>query len=113
MEIRAAILNPDRDLDPRRGMARVVLSSGTKFSGVVRNEDNFSIQLQTMDGAFHLLNKSDIRMLTYSGASAMPSDYGTTLNNSEINDLVSFLLRSARTGSTEKELRDRERDEEE
>jgi hypothetical protein len=34
---------------------------GQKYSGRVRNEDNFSLQLQTLDGAFHLFMKSELR----------------------------------------------------
>ena len=93
-EIRTKILNPDRELDPRRGLAHVVLSDGSELTGAVRNEDNFSIQLQTANGAFHLLNKSDVRSQTYLGASGMPSDYGSTLTAEELNDVISFLLRS-------------------
>jgi putative heme-binding domain-containing protein len=93
-EMRTKILNPDRELDPRRGLARVVLSDGSELTGAVRNEDNFSIQLQTANGAFHLLNKSDVRSQTYLGASGMPSDYGSTLTDAELNDVISFLLRS-------------------
>ena len=93
-EMRTKILNPDRELDPRRGLAHVVLSDGSELTGAVRNEDNFSIQLQTADGAFHLLNKSDVRSQTYLGASGMPSDYGSTLTAAELNDVISFLLRS-------------------
>jgi len=93
-EMRTKILNPDRELDPRRGLAHVVLSDGSELTGAVRNEDNFSIQLQTANGAFHLLNKSDVRSQTYLGASGMPRDYGSTLMAAELNDVISFLLRS-------------------
>lgn len=91
-EVRTAIVNPNKDLDPRRGMVTVLLADSTALSGMARNEDNFSLQLQTPDGVFHLLNKSDLRTLTYAGRSAMPSDYGSTLSSAELNDLVSYLL---------------------
>ena len=94
-EVRARIVNPDKDLDPRRGLVTVVLADSTSLSGVARNEDNFSLQLQTLDGVFHLLNKSDIRTQTYIGRSAMPSDYGSTLSSAELNDLVGHLLHAA------------------
>jgi hypothetical protein len=71
-----------------------VLSNGAELTGAVRNEDNFSIQLQTSDGTFHLLSKSEVRSLTYVGASGMPRDYGSTLTPAELNDVISFLLRS-------------------
>jgi putative heme-binding domain-containing protein len=93
-ELRAKILNPDADLDPRRGLARVVLSNGTELTGAIRNESNFSIQLQTSDGTFHLLNKSDLRSQFYLGVSGMPRDYQSTLSPAELNDVISFVLRS-------------------
>jgi len=92
--VRARITNPDRGIDPRRGLVRVVMSDGVEVSGAVRNEDNFSIQLQTQDGSFHLLNKSGLRSQTYLGESGMPRDYGSTLTPGELNDVVSFVLRA-------------------
>lgn len=93
-ELRTKILNPDAGLDPRRGLVRVVLPDGTSLTGSVRNENNFALQLQTSDGAFHLINKSELRSQTYLGASGMPRDYASTLTPSELNDVISFLLRS-------------------
>jgi putative heme-binding domain-containing protein len=92
---RAAIVNPNKDLDPRRGLVTVTLADSSSFSGLARNEDNFSLQLQTPDGVFHLYNKSDISTLTYAGQSPMPSDYASILSPGELNDLVSFLLRAS------------------
>ena len=90
--IRGAIVNPNKDLDPRRGLITVTLVDSTMLLGLPRNQDNFSLQMQTLDGAFHLLNKSDIRKLKYEGRSAMPADYGRKLSPEELNDLISFLL---------------------
>jgi cytochrome c oxidase cbb3-type subunit 3 len=111
-EVRARIVSPDKDLDPRRGMIDVILTDSTKLSGVARSEDNFSLQLQTLDGVFHLLNKSDIRTQNYTGKSAMPPDYGTTLSAGELNDLVSYLLRASAAGHTRKTQNYGEEDEE-
>jgi cytochrome c oxidase cbb3-type subunit 3 len=93
-ELRAKILNPDADLDPRRGLVHVVLPDGTQLTGAVRNENNFSIQLQTRDGAFHLLIKSELHSQSYTGTTGMPRDYRSTLTSAELNDVVSFVLRS-------------------
>lgn len=101
-EVRAKIVNPDKDLDPRRGLVNVTLHDSTALSGIVRNEDNFSLQLQTLDGVFHLLNKSDIQTQTYAGRSAMPPNYGSTLSSSELNDVVSYLLHASRSENTRK-----------
>ena len=102
-EVRAAILDPNRDLDPRRGLVTVSLADSTTLVGLLRNQDNFSLQLQTPDGVFHLMNKSDIGSLSYEGRSAMPSDYGAILSHAELNDLVSYLLRTSRSENTRKQ----------
>jgi len=94
-QVRSAIVTPGKDLDPRRGLVTVTLADSTSLSGLPRNEDNFSLQLQTTDGTFHLLSKSEIRAMSYLGRSPMPSDYASTLSSAELNDLVSYFLRES------------------
>jgi cytochrome c oxidase cbb3-type subunit 3 len=97
-EIRKAIVKPSSSGN-RAGRATVVtMRDGQKYSGVVRNEDNFSLQLQTLDGGFHLLMKSEVDSIARNPDSLMPADYGSTLNPGEVNDLVSFLMRVADDG---------------
>ena len=95
-EIRAAILDPNKDLDPRKRTVLATTREGRQFTGVARNEDNFSLQLQSLDGTFHLFSKAELDRLEFLPKSLMPSDYGSTLSSSETNDLVSYLVRSAR-----------------
>jgi len=94
-EIRSAITDPDKDLDPRARTVLVTTREGRQFTGIARNEDNFSLQLQSLDGTFHLLAKSDLEHLEYQPKSLMPSNYGSLLSASELNDLVSYLIRTA------------------
>ncbi len=94
-EIRSAITDPDKDLDPRSRTVLVTTREGRQFTGIARNEDNFSLQLQSLDGTFHLFAKSDLEHLEYQPKSPMPSDYSSVLSASELNDLVSFLIRTA------------------
>lgn len=93
-EVRSAVVDPGKHRDPLK-IASVSTQDNQGFSGVVRNEDNFSLQLQTRDGAFHLFMKSDIKHLEYHAESLMPSNYGSVLNEGEIADLVSFLVQAA------------------
>ncbi|MGA8524639.1 MAG: hypothetical protein WB629_01065, partial [Candidatus Sulfotelmatobacter sp.] len=71
------------------------IRGGEKIVGRIRNEDNFSLQLQTLDGAFHFLTKADLEGLEYNSQPLMPSDFGSTLTPDELNDLVSYLIREA------------------
>jgi cytochrome c oxidase cbb3-type subunit 3 len=98
-EIRSAIVskqNKNSSVDDR--LSTATLRDGQKFSGVLRNEDNFSVQLQTLDGAFQLLTKAELQSLVRSSEPLMPSNYGSTLTPNEIDDLISFLVASARSG---------------
>jgi len=94
-EIRSAITDPDKDLDPRSRTVLATTREGRQFTGIARNEDNFSLQLQSLDGAFHLFAKSDLEHLEYQPKSLMRSDYGSVLSASELDDLVSYLIRAA------------------
>jgi len=95
-DIRSAITDPNKDLDPQARTVLVTTREGRKFTGIARNEDNFSLQLQSLDGTFHLLLKSDLANLEYQPKSLMPSDYGSVLSPADLNDLVSYLFSAAR-----------------
>jgi putative heme-binding domain-containing protein len=94
-----AILDPARIVPSGYRFAAVTTGDGNRLEGVVRNEDNFSAQLQTSDGSFHFFSKSEVR-LEYLGRSMMPANYGEKLSRSELDDLVSFLMSA---GSAKKE----------
>jgi cytochrome c oxidase cbb3-type subunit III len=104
-EVRGRIVHTGKDFDLRRGLVDVTLANSTTISGLVRNEDNFSLQLQTSDGVFHLLSKTDIKSKSYTGHSPMPSDYGSTLSAAELNDVVSYLLSASGSGNSKTKIR--------
>jgi cytochrome c oxidase cbb3-type subunit III len=97
-ETREAITDPNKAGETPTGIAAVTTHDGQKYSGIVRNEDNFSLQLQTVDGVFHLFLKSDVGSIARQPESLMPSNYGATLSRAELDDLVSFLTTVARDG---------------
>jgi putative heme-binding domain-containing protein len=90
-EIRAAITSPGSSSPGRVRIATVVTQDGARLAGTVRNEDNFSVQLQSDDGALHFLLKSELASLEYQSPPPMPADYGTKLSAKELDDLVSYL----------------------
>jgi putative heme-binding domain-containing protein len=95
-EVREAIIHPNDKLLPRQQVISIETVTGQRFSGLVRNEDNFSLQLQGTDGAFHLFMKSQITKVERTGRSLMPADYGTRLSSTELDDLVSYIARYGR-----------------
>jgi cytochrome c oxidase cbb3-type subunit III len=111
-EIRQAIVKP-ASANRLGGKMIVKLRDGKEYTGVVRNEDNFSLQLQSLDGDFHLFQKSEIASFSRQRDSLMPADYGTTLNPDELNDLISFLMSAARDAMTRASSRKKFEDDEE
>ena len=91
-QIQDAILNSSRIVPSGYKSAVATTRDGTTIEGVVRNEDNFSVQLQTRDGAFHFFQKSDLQKFEYSKQPLMPSNYSQRLTQGELNDVVSFLM---------------------
>jgi cytochrome c oxidase cbb3-type subunit III len=92
-QIRGAITNPGSD--PRARLVTATTRGGGKVVGRIRNEDNFSLQLQTLDGTFYSVTKSELEGLQCNSQSLMPADYGSTLSPDELNDLVSYLMKVA------------------
>jgi cytochrome c oxidase cbb3-type subunit III len=99
-QIRDAIVKP-ASTNRFGGKMIAKTRDGKEYSGVVRNEDNFSLQLQTLDGAFLLFQKSALASFSRSPDSLMPANYGATLNRDELNDLISFLMSAARGVKTD------------
>jgi cytochrome c oxidase cbb3-type subunit 3 len=95
-EIRIAITDPNKDMEPRERTVLVSTRDGRQLTGIARNEDNFSLQLQSLDGTFHLFSKKDLVHFEYLQKSLMPSDYGSVLSAAELDDLVSYLVHAAR-----------------
>lgn len=97
---------------PQRGYQPAILitNSGDRLEGLIRNEDNFSIQFQTKDGSFHFFEKSQLRSIERADASSMPTDYGQRLSSAELDDLVKFLMKSPPDASKTKPQREKEDD---
>jgi cytochrome c oxidase cbb3-type subunit III len=98
-DIRSAITEPNKNLDPRKRPVTVTTLTGKTQTGMARNEDNFSLQIQTLDGSFHFFNKSELRSFEYQSLSLMPSDYGSRLSRQELDDLVSYLMTMGRANT--------------
>jgi putative heme-binding domain-containing protein len=95
-DIRNAITDPNRNLDPRKRTVVVTTADGQTLTGIARNEDNFTLQLQTSDGTLHLLAKTELQSIEYQPRSLMPDDYASRLSRQELDDLVSYLVSIAR-----------------
>jgi cytochrome c oxidase cbb3-type subunit III len=86
------IVRPERIVPAGYRSAVLTTRDGTRLEGIIRNEDNFSLQLQTKDGSYHFFEKSELRTVEPVGQSLMPTNYRQRLTPDELNDLVSYLM---------------------
>jgi putative heme-binding domain-containing protein len=93
--LRNIIVNPDQSLPPASKVVEIRTLSGQRISGLVREEDNFRITLQTEDGRFHMYAKAKLASVVHTSHSIMPADYGSKLSSKELDDLTSFLITNA------------------
>jgi cytochrome c oxidase cbb3-type subunit 3 len=94
-QIRSAITTPALATDRQARLVTATIHGGEKVVGRIRNQDNFSLQLQTLDGAFYFVTKSELESLEYNSQPLMPSDYSSTFTPDELNDVVSYLMKVA------------------
>lgn len=91
-QIRAVILDPDKNLPADKKATTVVTLTGQKITGMLKVNDNFSLSIQTADGSFHFLPKAQLAQVDIGSRSLMPA--GSTLSSKEVDDLVSYLLQA-------------------
>jgi cytochrome c oxidase cbb3-type subunit 3 len=100
-EIREAITNPDVARKLGEKVVTAITRAGEKYAGLVRNEDNFSLQLQTVDGRFHFFIKSELQSLERGQESVLPAGYHSAIGGRELDNIISFLISSARSNTTQ------------
>lgn len=89
--LRRKLLEPAADITESFRLATVVTKTGRRITGVRLNEDPFSIQLRDFSDNIHSLFKDQLTSLQVERRTTMPS-YQTRLTNSEIDDVVAYLL---------------------
>lgn len=70
----------------------VVTAEGTKFVGVVLNEDRFTLQMMDTREQLHLFDKSKLRSLEKSRESLMPAYDQKMLSDKDLQDVIAYLL---------------------
>ena len=70
----------------------VVTAEGTKFMGVVLNEDHFTLQMMDTREQLHLFEKGKLRSLEKSRESLMPAYDQKMLSDKDLQDLIAYLL---------------------
>ena len=70
----------------------VVAADGTKFTGVVLNEDHFTLQMMDTRENIHLFEKDKLKSFDKTRESLMPAYDQKTLSDKDLRDLLAYLL---------------------
>lgn len=88
--LRAAVLDPSADVEPRWWTAEAVTTSGTRISGILVDEDQFTVRLMDGQDRLHALAKRDLVQFERIKASKMPS-FERVLAQEDLDDILAYL----------------------
>ena len=91
--IRMAIEDPGANGSKGFEKAHIVLKNGKTVDGVLKNRNNFSLQVLDGKGDLHLLLMTGVKEMTVAKKSAMPGNYKQKLTAAEIDGLVAYLAK--------------------
>lgn len=96
-DLRDVLTRPRPQVSRGYQPVRVTTLDGRTLEGIVKNENNFSMQILGLDRALRLYTRDELKEVVYQKQSLMPSNYDQQLTGSELQDLLAFLSRLARS----------------
>jgi cytochrome c oxidase cbb3-type subunit III len=88
--LRESLSSPSAYISPEYAAASIVTKDGKHVTGIVLNQDDYTLQIRDTTENLQSLNRSDLRELRFSEDSLMPA-YGAALSEQELDDLVAYL----------------------
>src|SRR5262249_1477424 len=89
-EIELSLRTPSARLEPGFRVVSARLHDGRLIRGFAKNESNYDLQLQSLDGRLHLLRRQEIAELVRESSSLMPELEATP---EEARNLLAYLSR--------------------
>jgi putative heme-binding domain-containing protein len=87
----AAVLDPDRTVEPRYIAYTATLADGTAMTGLLTGESAGNVTIKTLDSVDHAVPRASIKSLTSTGHSLMPAGFEAALSAQDLADLFTFL----------------------
>jgi cytochrome c oxidase cbb3-type subunit 3 len=91
VDVAAGMMPPDMEWPVEYRTVTVVTKGGRTITGVLRNEDSFTIQLMDNAENLHSFRKSDLTSLVFEPRSLMPPFGPDLLTERQLHDLVAYL----------------------
>lgn len=91
-DIEQSLRAPSAQITPGYSVVSLRLSDGRTLRGFLRNESNYDVQLQGLDGKFHFLQRPEIAQMVREVQSLMPE---VKASEQELHNLLAYLSRLA------------------
>lgn len=92
-QILLAILDPNREVDPKYFLVQIVTDSGQILSGILVDESDTSLVVVDSQGQERQVARSEIESLQTSDRSLMPENLAAEIDESQMRDLIAYLRR--------------------
>ena len=92
-KIKKSIVDPNDDITPGFAVVTVVTRDGKKITGLERWFDNFSVRLVDKSGSEQTFLRDEVTSVSREMRSLMPDNYGKVLSETELNDLVAYIVK--------------------
>ena len=94
--IRDSLTKPRAQIGRAYQPVRMVTPDGRVVEGIIKNENNFSLQVLDREYKLHLVDRTELKEISYGKESFMPADWDRRLTKGEFQDLLAYLSRQAR-----------------
>ena len=74
----------------------VVAANGTKYRGIILNEDSFTVQMLDVGQQVHSFNKGDLKSFDKTRKSFMPAYDVQSISEKDLQDVIAFLVATNR-----------------
>ncbi len=89
-----AILDPNRQVEPRYLSFTVMLDNGEGLFGVIADESTGSLTIKTIDGQQRTILRSAIRSLVCTNRSLMPEGLEAAMSMQDVADVMAFVQKA-------------------
>ncbi|HZT29687.1 MAG TPA: PQQ-dependent dehydrogenase, methanol/ethanol family [Bryobacteraceae bacterium] len=90
--LRESVVSPSADLTSGYETVTVTSRNGRRIVGVQKSLDNFSVQLMDAGEQIRSFRRSEVAAVTREQRSLMPDTYGRLFSETELNDLLAYLV---------------------
>jgi putative heme-binding domain-containing protein len=91
IQLRESIFEPNARIEGGFEGGTVTTKSGQSVNGIIKNANNYSVQILDAQGRLHLFWMRDVAQLKKREGSLMPAGFDTKLTKQEGEDLIAFL----------------------